>query len=86
MSQVTEGEGGGMKEMAKWLSPVQITAAYIVLMRWVLPRLGYEQWRICPDVQQECCTAQIAVKPISRTCCQLGTRANNNDKTERNRT
>jgi hypothetical protein len=26
--------------MAGWLLPVLIIAAYIVLMRWVLPRLG----------------------------------------------
>lgn len=26
--------------MAEWLWPVLIFAAYIVLMRWVLPRLG----------------------------------------------
>jgi len=26
--------------MAEWLWPVLLSAAYIVLMRWVLPRLG----------------------------------------------
>jgi hypothetical protein len=26
--------------MAEWLWPVLFFAAYIVLMRWVLPRLG----------------------------------------------
>jgi hypothetical protein len=26
--------------MAEWLWPVLIFAAYIVLMRWVLPRFG----------------------------------------------
>jgi hypothetical protein len=26
--------------MAEWLWPVLFIAAYIVLMRWVLPRLG----------------------------------------------
>ena len=26
--------------MAEWLWPVLFLAAYIVLMRWVLPRLG----------------------------------------------
>jgi hypothetical protein len=26
--------------MAEWLWPVLILGAYIVLMRWVLPRLG----------------------------------------------
>jgi hypothetical protein len=26
--------------MAEWLLPVLLIAAYIVLMRWVLPRLG----------------------------------------------
>ena len=29
-----------MNEMTEWLLPVLIIAAYIVLMRWVLPRLG----------------------------------------------
>jgi hypothetical protein len=27
--------------MAEWLWPVLFIAAYIVLMRWVLPRLGF---------------------------------------------
>lgn len=27
--------------MAEWLWPILIIAAYIVLMRWVLPRLGF---------------------------------------------
>jgi hypothetical protein len=26
--------------MAEWLLPVLLVAAWIVLMRWVLPRLG----------------------------------------------
>jgi hypothetical protein len=32
-----------MEKMAEWLLPVLIIAAYIVLMRWLLPRLEYEQ-------------------------------------------
>jgi hypothetical protein len=28
--------------MAEWLWPLLILAAYIVLMRWVLPRLGVQ--------------------------------------------
>jgi hypothetical protein len=31
-----------MKKMANWLLPVIIIAVYIVLMRWVLPRLGVQ--------------------------------------------
>jgi hypothetical protein len=31
-----------MKKMAGWLLPVLIIVAYIVLMRWVLPRLGVQ--------------------------------------------
>lgn len=28
--------------MAEWLWPVLFIAAYVVLMRWVLPRLGVQ--------------------------------------------
>jgi hypothetical protein len=28
--------------MAEWLWPVLLIAAYFVLMRWVLPRLGVQ--------------------------------------------
>ncbi len=35
-------EQGGRRKMIEWLWPVLLIAAYIVLMRWVLPRFGVQ--------------------------------------------
>ena len=35
-----QAKGQELRTMAEWLWPVLFIAAYLVLMRWVLPRLG----------------------------------------------
>jgi len=30
--------------MMEWLWPLLLIAAYVVLMRWILPRLGVQTW------------------------------------------
>ena len=32
----------GIKQMDAWILPVLVIVAYVVLMRWVLPRLGVQ--------------------------------------------
>ncbi len=40
MGNANEQRGGW--KMIEWLWPVLLIAAYIVLMRWVLPRFGIQ--------------------------------------------